>query len=285
MSSDFFKIDARWWQENISNKFTIEEEGFLIRLICINYNTENAENLLDQMTEEMIKKVSKTTNTRIIKNIRTCVRFSKKNYVGFLFDQIMNQRKRLLNLKEKRRLAGKKSGESRRNKNINNINYRICTAEPSTNTCSNHIEKKSVFKKERKVTKERKKYIYYINNNINNTNVELSSSVVRTTRARGKFQIPEFVPETEWGAYLQMRRQAKMTTTTAIKNLLVAELKKLIEEGQDAKKIINDAILGNWKSFYAKQETREVTNGKSKYDRLWDKLTNDIDPGDQNFGF
>ncbi len=65
--------------------------------------------------------------------------------------------------------------------------------------------------------------------------------------------LPDWIPVEPWIGFVEMRKAmgAKGKLTEHAVKLLVADLKKLKEQGQDLTEVINRSIMNNWKGFFA----------------------------------
>lgn len=66
-----------------------------------------------------------------------------------------------------------------------------------------------------------------------------------------KFEVPDWIPKEEWNEYLKVRKQKKMAVTDYALNLLVGKLETFKGQGEDLSEVLNQAILGTWKSVYS----------------------------------
>lgn len=65
--------------------------------------------------------------------------------------------------------------------------------------------------------------------------------------------LPDWIPVEPWIGFVEMRKAmgAKGKLTEHAVKLLVADLRKLKEQGQDLTEVINRSIMNNWKGFFA----------------------------------
>jgi hypothetical protein len=66
-----------------------------------------------------------------------------------------------------------------------------------------------------------------------------------------KEKVPEWVDEKQWCEFLEYRKEIKSPVTSHGEKLLLADLKKLVDAGEDQVSVINQTIKsGKWKGFY-----------------------------------
>ena len=65
--------------------------------------------------------------------------------------------------------------------------------------------------------------------------------------------LPDWIPAEPWIAFVEMRKEmgARGRLSERAVKLLVADLKKLKEQGQDLTEVINRSVMNNWKGFFA----------------------------------
>jgi hypothetical protein len=76
---------------------------------------------------------------------------------------------------------------------------------------------------------------------------------------KGAVEIPDWVPLEAWGAFVEMRQRIKKPLTEYAKKLAIDELKNLVDQGQEAKAVINQSVLKSWQGFFA---VKAAANGK-----------------------
>lgn len=64
------------------------------------------------------------------------------------------------------------------------------------------------------------------------------------------FALPDWVPQAEWNAWVEMRKKSRKAPTDHAKDLAVKELAALREQGHDPKAVLDTATLKGWLSFY-----------------------------------
>jgi hypothetical protein len=68
------------------------------------------------------------------------------------------------------------------------------------------------------------------------------------------FQLPVWVPEKAWLAYLEMRKAKKVATTDRAKELVVKELKRLMDSGSNPEEVLYQSIRNSWTDVYPLKE-------------------------------
>jgi len=64
------------------------------------------------------------------------------------------------------------------------------------------------------------------------------------------FALPDWVPQAEWDAWVEMRKKKRNPPTDHAKDLAVKELDSLRSAGHDPKAVLDTATLKGWLSFY-----------------------------------
>jgi hypothetical protein len=85
----------------------------------------------------------------------------------------------------------------------------------------------------------------------------------RTPKARALTQpipLPDWVPADAWSGWLEMRDKQRKSPTDRAQGLALAELKRLVDAGGDARKIIERSTKNNWLDFYAIRGDGNGTN-------------------------
>ena len=78
---------------------------------------------------------------------------------------------------------------------------------------------------------------------------EVKRSEEKKTKG-GAFALPDWVPEDAWNGFIEMRRKARKDPTDRAKQLLVDELQRLRDAGNDPRAVIDSATRHGWLSFY-----------------------------------
>ena len=82
------------------------------------------------------------------------------------------------------------------------------------------------------------------------------------------FQLPDWIPTELWEGFKQHRIAIKAPLTPYAAKLLVRELEKLRDSGQDAVAVIEQTIMsGKWKGFYAIKPDNPTANETPRYQR------------------
>lgn len=63
-------------------------------------------------------------------------------------------------------------------------------------------------------------------------------------------ELPDWVPEADWGAYLQMRQRIRKPATDRAKELAIGELDKLRGEGHDPGAVLRQSVLHSWQGLF-----------------------------------
>lgn len=66
-----------------------------------------------------------------------------------------------------------------------------------------------------------------------------------------KFVLPDWIPEDAWNAYLEMRKKAKKAPTDRAKELVVKELAKLRDAGENVAAVLDQSTMRVWTDVYA----------------------------------
>lgn len=73
-------------------------------------------------------------------------------------------------------------------------------------------------------------------------------------------EIPDWVPMDAWKAFVEMRQRIKKPMTEYAKKLALKELQDLVDNGQDAEKVINQSVLKSWQGFFAVKAANGTVN-------------------------
>lgn len=104
-------------------------------------------------------------------------------------------------------------------------------------------------------------------NDESNVTRNVTASVTSNTEKRREekketpigFELPDWVPKAEWDSFVEMRTKLKSPLTNRGKTLALAALTKLKSEGHDPRRVIDEAVLKGWKSFYAPKAQPETS--------------------------
>jgi hypothetical protein len=84
---------------------------------------------------------------------------------------------------------------------------------------------------------------------IGDRSIEIEDKIKEKTNKKEKiFVLPDFIPQDTWTAYLEMRK--KKPPTHKAKELLVAKMKKLKNQGHDPQIVLNQSIINAWTDVY-----------------------------------
>lgn len=70
-----------------------------------------------------------------------------------------------------------------------------------------------------------------------------------------EIELPDFIPSDLWQDFLEMRKSIKSPMTDKAKNLLVSKISKLNEQGHSPRKLLEKAIIQNWKGVFEGKDT------------------------------
>jgi uncharacterized protein YdaU (DUF1376 family) len=85
------------------------------------------------------------------------------------------------------------------------------------------------------------------------------------------FVLPDWVPQKAWEGFIEVRKRAKSNPTDHAKELLIAKLERLKEQGFSPQECIEAAIESGWKSFYPPSQPRHV-NGSGNQSTAHENL-------------
>lgn len=66
-----------------------------------------------------------------------------------------------------------------------------------------------------------------------------------------KFDLPDWIPQDAWNAYVEMRKKAKKAPTDRAKELVVMELAKLRDAGENIANVLDQSTMRGWTDVYA----------------------------------
>ncbi len=75
-----------------------------------------------------------------------------------------------------------------------------------------------------------------------------------------KFELPSIINEELFEDYVEMRKATKSPMTDKAKKMLVKKIGKLVQEGNCPDKLLETAIISNWKSVYPTENTKQGAN-------------------------
>jgi len=63
-------------------------------------------------------------------------------------------------------------------------------------------------------------------------------------------KIPEWIDQSTWDSFLEMRKKTKKPATDRAKEMVIGDLTKFKEKGDDPNAILNQSILHNWAGVF-----------------------------------
>lgn len=79
--------------------------------------------------------------------------------------------------------------------------------------------------------------------------------------AKEEFVLPEWIPKTEWDAWMDMRKKKKIPTTERALVIAVNKLEKLKKEGQEIGKVLDQSTFAGYPGLYpVKKENSPATS-------------------------
>lgn len=86
---------------------------------------------------------------------------------------------------------------------------------------------------------------------ISNVTVTPREEKRREEKNKGtSFLLPDWVPEPQWSAYVDMRKKAKKSPTDHAKQLVVVELEKLRATGENVAAVLDQSTMRGWTDVY-----------------------------------
>lgn len=82
-------------------------------------------------------------------------------------------------------------------------------------------------------------------------NTNKCKQVKQKKDAQPDFKIPDWMPNTEWSGYLEYRKVKKAPATPRAIVLLIAELDRLRQAGNDPAMVLNQSVVRNWVGIFA----------------------------------
>ncbi len=77
------------------------------------------------------------------------------------------------------------------------------------------------------------------------------------------FVLPEWIPVSEWGAWVEMRTKKRNAPTDRAKELAIKELERLKAVGEDPAAVLNQSTFKGWQGLFAVKENGNGTGGTS----------------------
>ena len=65
-----------------------------------------------------------------------------------------------------------------------------------------------------------------------------------------KFELPAWVPREAFDGFVEMRQRIRRPLTDYAKHLIVRKLERLVEDGYDAKEVLEQSILNSWQGLW-----------------------------------
>lgn len=80
---------------------------------------------------------------------------------------------------------------------------------------------------------------------------DLKENRKKESKSSSATEIPDWVPDRAWKAFVEMRQKIKKPLTEYAKELALKELQNLVTQGQNAEAVINQSVLKSWQGFFA----------------------------------
>jgi asparagine synthetase B (glutamine-hydrolysing) len=86
-------------------------------------------------------------------------------------------------------------------------------------------------------------------------NAEQMLAPERVSKRKQSFVLPEWLEANRdvWDAWVEARTRSKHPPTSWAKNLAVAKLERMRDDGHNVRRLLADAAFNNWQSFYVKE--------------------------------
>ncbi len=82
------------------------------------------------------------------------------------------------------------------------------------------------------------------------------------------FSPPDWVPIEEWREFVKMRRSIPRSSfTDAAARGVVADLRKLVDQGHDAAELLRTSVVSSWKTVYAPRASATTSNNRATADK------------------
>jgi len=85
-----------------------------------------------------------------------------------------------------------------------------------------------------------------------------TETIKKKDKKKENLVLPEWIPEPEWNAYLEFRKQKKATNTLHALKLAVGELEKLRGAGHDPAAVLNQSIMRGWTGLFAVKAAEHI---------------------------
>lgn len=99
---------------------------------------------------------------------------------------------------------------------------------------------------------------------------EPSIKTKTTTTPQAAFVLPDFIPSTEWNAWLEVRKRKRAADTVYAMQLAVKKLREYQQRGFSPKDVLDQSILRSWTGLFEPASKTGGSNGhhyESKRDR------------------
>ena len=95
------------------------------------------------------------------------------------------------------------------------------------------------------------------------TQSKLKETKVKETKVNNNgFVLPEFIKQDIWDAFVEMRIKQKANPTQRAKELLVKDLEKVKNKGDDPNLVLEQSIKNGWKGLFPLKDGNHKTGGK-----------------------
>ena len=125
--------------------------------------------------------------------------------------------------------------------------HRLALKEALTNTPSNDTVTLQVTPDNVTVTQEKE---IEKENKIENREKEGDKGVEGDKPLLSVFVLPEWIDKKIWDNYLESRKKLKVPPTENAKGLLVKELERLKDDGDDPNEVLNQSIMKSWRGVF-----------------------------------
>ena len=93
------------------------------------------------------------------------------------------------------------------------------------------------------------------------SSTEVTQKIKDTTTKDKKYILPEWIDQSTWDDFMEMRRKKRAIPTEKAKELLVKALDRLRQEGHDPTEVLNQSIMRNYTGVFP---LKEVKNGETR---------------------
>ena len=115
------------------------------------------------------------------------------------------------------------------------------------------------------------KHEHHGSENTNFVTPELASPKEKVKENINKtIYIPEYIDKELWNDFLEMRKKIKKPPTDRAKELLIKDLIKFNDDGEDVNEILRKSIKGCWQGLFSlKDDRKQMVVKKSKFGDGW----------------